>query len=86
MTAEEIRGAVLKALTTIAPEVEPATIRPAVSFRDQLDLDSIDFLNFIIAVHDRLGVDVPEADYAKLSTLDGAVAYLQSKLTRSEVP
>ena len=71
----------MKALTTIAPEVEPATIRPAVSFRDQLDLDSIDFLNFVIAVHDRLGVDVPEADYAKLSTLDGAVAYLQSKLT-----
>ena len=48
--------------------------------RDQVDLDSMDFLNFLVRLHEKLGVDVPEADYAKLVTLDDFVAYLGARL------
>ena len=86
MTPDDIRNAIVEALTRIAPEIDPASIQPGVSFRDQLDLDSMDFLNFVLALHDRLGVEIPEADYPRLYTLDGAVAYLASKtgVTRGE--
>jgi acyl carrier protein len=83
MTAEDIRKTVIDALTRIAPEIDPASIEPGASFRDQLDLDSMDFLNFVLAVHDRLSVEIPEADYPHLSTLDGAVAYLVARLERT---
>ena len=79
MTPEEIKDVVLRALTGVAPEIDPASIQPGISFRDQLDVDSMDFLNFVIALHTRLGIDIPEAYYPKLSTLDSAVAYLASK-------
>ena len=79
MTPAEIRDVVVNALTGVAPEIDPASIRPGVSFRDQLDVDSMDFLNFVIALHTHLGIDIPEADYPKLSTLDSAGAYLASK-------
>jgi acyl carrier protein len=80
MTADDIRKTIVDALTRIAPEIDPASIEPGTSFRDQLDLDSMDFLNFVLAVHDRLGVDIPEVDYPRLSTLDGAVTYLASRI------
>ncbi len=80
MTPDDIRREVLEALSAIAPEIDPASIEPEVNFRDQLDLDSMDFLNFVLALHERLGVDIPEADYPRLLTLDGAVAYLAAKL------
>ena len=79
MTPDDIKRVVIDALTRIAPEIDPASIQPGVSFRDQLDLDSMDFLNFVLALHDRLGVDIPEADYPRLYTLDGAVSYLAAK-------
>jgi len=80
MTPEEIKKTILDALTRIAPEIDAASIETNTSFRDQLDLDSMDFLNFVLALHDRLGIDIPEADYPRLSTLDGAIAYLAAKL------
>jgi acyl carrier protein len=83
MTLEEIKDAIIHALTRIAPEIDPASIESGASFRDQLDLDSMDFLNFVLALHDRLGIDIPEADYPRLSTLDGAVAYLEAKIDRA---
>ena len=76
MTRDEIRATVLRALGEIAPEADLATLEPDVPFRDQLDLDSMDFLNFVIALHAALDVDIPEADYPKLATLDGCVDYL----------
>ncbi len=78
MTPDEIRAGVLEELAVIAPEADPAGIRPTVSFRDQLDLDSMDLLNFMIALHRRFGVEIPEADYPKLATLGGCVEYLSS--------
>jgi acyl carrier protein len=76
MNADEIRTALLALLHTIAPEADLESLDPAVNLREQLDLDSMDFLNFIVRVHDRLHVDIPEADYGQLATLDGMVAYL----------
>ena len=78
MTHDQIREAVLKQLGRIAPEADPAAVDPAVPLREQLDIDSMDFLNFVIALHKELGVDIPEKDYPKLATLDGCVAYLAS--------
>jgi acyl carrier protein len=86
MTPDDIKRVVLDVLTRIAPEVDPASIQSGISFRDQLDLDSMDFLNFVLALHDRLGVDIPEADYPRLYTLGGAVAYLASKSVRAAAP
>jgi acyl carrier protein len=79
MTREDITRVVIESLKRIAPEIDAASIDPAVSFRDQLDLDSMDFLNFVLALHGRLGVEIPEADYPRLYTLDDAVAYLAPK-------
>jgi len=57
-----------------------ATVDPAADLREALDIDSMDFLNFITAIHHRLGLDIPEVDYPKLVTLDGAIAYVAAKL------
>lgn len=78
MKTDELQKNVLRILGTIAPEADLSSIRPGVPFRDQLDLDSMDFLNFVIAMHKEFHVDIPEADYAKVATLDGCTAYLES--------
>jgi acyl carrier protein len=80
MTADEIRTTILRVLGEIAPEADPARIDPDASLRDQLDLDSMDVLNVMIALHEALHVDIPETDYTKLATLNGAVAYLARRL------
>ena len=80
MTSEEIRSTVLRLLGDIAPEADLAHLKPEVSVRDQLDIDSMDFLNFVIALHDTLHIDIPETDYPKVATLDDCVAYLESHL------
>lgn len=80
MTDEELRKLVLDALASVAPELDAATLLPDKSFRDQLDIDSMDFLNYVIALHEALGVDIPEADQPHLLSIDGAVAYLAGKL------
>jgi acyl carrier protein len=79
MTRDEIRAAVLDALSAIAPEGDYARLKPDRPLRDQLDIDSYDFLNVVIRLHERLGVDIPEADYPKLVTLDATVDYLSAR-------
>jgi acyl carrier protein len=76
MTDNDLKTVLLESLASVAPEVDPVSVDPARDLREQLDLDSMDFLNFMIAVHERLGVDIPEADYPQLSSLDAAVRYL----------
>jgi acyl carrier protein len=83
VTNEQIKEAVVRILTRIAPEARGQPVAPTVPLRDQLDLDSMDALNFIIALHEELGVDIPETDYAKLVTLDGVVTYLARRLAGS---
>ncbi|MEX1129281.1 MAG: phosphopantetheine-binding protein [Vicinamibacterales bacterium] len=80
MTRDEIRNAVVQALTSVAPEIDPQTLHADRAFRQEFDLDSMDVLNFVIALHGRLGVDVPESDYVKLATLNGAIDYLSGRL------
>lgn len=74
------REAVFAVLARIAPELAPAAIAPDKPLRDQVDLDSMDWLNVLVALHERLGVNIPEADYGRLVTLDDIVGYLQEKL------
>ena len=80
MTEEEIRRGVLDTLAGIAPETAGESIRPDVNLRDQLDLDSMDFLNFAIGLHERFGIEIPEADYPHFSTLVRSIAYIKRKL------
>lgn len=71
-----IRNAVVDAILEIAPEADFDHVDPARPLREQLELDSFDFLNLLIALHERVGVEVPEADYRRVDSLDGLVAYL----------
>jgi acyl carrier protein len=80
MDRAELARRVLSLVTEIAPDVDAATVIPGINFRDQFDFDSMDTLNFAIALHRELGVDVPEADYAQLASLDKCVAYLLPRI------
>ena len=77
MTRDEIRTAVLELLAEIAPELDPAALIGDVPLRDQVDLDSMDWLNYLISIHQRLEIEIPEADYGRLSTLDELVTYAE---------
>lgn len=76
MTETEIRRIYLDELTRIAPDLDPDTIGADDHLQDDLDLDSMDILNLVTALHQRLGVDIPEADYPRIATLRRAVDYL----------
>ena len=76
MTPDEIRSVLLEEIGNIAPEVNLSMVRSDADLREELDIDSISFLNLIIALGHRLGINVPEKDYAQLRTLNSAVAYL----------
>ena len=80
MTTEEIRNAVLGALCDVAPEIDPGTVGDDVILRDVFDLDSMDFLNFLVGVDQRVGVEVPEADYELLETVAQIVGYVEAKM------
>ena len=79
MTREEIREVVLSILAGIAPEIDVEEIRPAADLRDELDIDSMDFLRFLVRIEERLGVSVPEKDYPRVRTLESCVAYLAER-------
>jgi len=78
MTHPTLRDVVLTALGDIAPEADLDGMDPNGSFQDQLDLDSMDFLDFAIRLHEETGVEIPEIDYPQASTLNDCVAYLES--------
>ncbi|HEY4684984.1 MAG TPA: acyl carrier protein [Dehalococcoidia bacterium] len=82
MSEDAVREKVLAILAELAPEVDVHALRPDVRLRDQMDIDSMDFLNFLIGVDEQLGVDIPEADYPRLATLDAIYRYLQEKLAQ----
>jgi acyl carrier protein len=79
MDDQTIRDAVSRILGSIAPEVSIGDIVAAKPLRDQIDLDSMDWLNFLVGLHEQLHVDIPESDYRKLVTLDDLVAYLRTR-------
>ncbi len=83
MTKDEIRAQVLAALVAVVPELEPDELRPDRPLRDELDIDSMDFLNFTIGLHKSFGIEIPEQDYRKLETLDACVEYVAGALARA---
>lgn len=78
MTRDEIKSAVFSALRRVAPEVDPTSLQTNLRIRDQIDLDSMDFLNFMLELHASLGVDIPETAYRDVATVDGCISYLAS--------
>lgn len=76
MTENDIRKAVAEVLAGIAPEVDLSATGDDEDLREALDLDSMDFFNFVVGLHERTGVAIPEADAPKLHTLRGIVAYM----------
>ncbi len=79
MSDDEIKALILSELGNIAPEAG-SEIDPDTELREQIDLDSMDILNLMIAIHEATGVDIPEGDYPKLGTLNAAVAYLRERI------
>lgn len=80
MNQQELRSTVIATLKSIAPEVDESDLVPDQLLRDQVDLDSMDWLNFLIGLHEKLKVDIPEADYARLRTLNDLLEYLDAKV------
>jgi len=80
MDRGELRATVVATLQRVAPEVEGDDLRDTRPLRDQVDLDSLDWLSFLIGLHDAVGVDIPEADYASLVTLADVLDYLQERV------
>jgi acyl carrier protein len=84
MSDDELRGPVLEVLEKIAPEADIASLDPERSFRDQFGIDSIDYLNFMMGLEERLGVRIAEIDYPKLSSLRGCLDYLETRTRSAE--
>lgn len=80
MTADELKTLILKTLTDVAPGIELGELEPDVSFHEQFDIDSMDYLNFVTALQQGLDVEIAGADYPKLGTLNGCLTYLLPKL------
>jgi acyl carrier protein len=76
MTEEALRTTILDTLSDIALEADLGALPPDKDLREELDIDSMDFVNFAIALHEKLGVDIPESYYPQLIALDGASGYL----------
>jgi acyl carrier protein len=80
VTRAEVRDAILRILGGIAPEADLTRLDPRVPLREQLDIDSMDVLNFVSAIDQELQVSIPEVDYPKTATLDGCVDYVAERL------
>lgn len=78
MTDDKLTALVKRALCAVAPDIEGQEIDPDATFRDQFEIDSVDFLNFIIGLQKATGLEILETDYPKLSTLSSCVAYLEA--------
>lgn len=79
MTEQDLTSLVRTTLYSVAPDIEDEPVEPDISFREQFEIDSMDFLNFVIGLNKATGIDIPEKDYPQLETLDGAVAYLKAR-------
>jgi acyl carrier protein len=85
MTNEEIAIAIKDIIATIAPDEDLSTLEMDVRLREQIELDSMDFLDIVMELRKRYGVQVPEDDYMELATLQGCVDYLGPKLADKEL-
>jgi acyl carrier protein len=80
MTRDDVTAVLIDELSRIAPEIDATRIDPDADLREELDIDSMDFLNLVTALHERLNLDIPEVDYSRLATRACAVDYLMQKL------
>lgn len=80
MTKDECKKAVIAIIADIAPDEDLSNLKPELRLRDQLQLDSMDFLDIVMELRKRHGIEVPEADYPKLASLDSCADYLTPKL------
>jgi acyl carrier protein len=78
---DELKALILREVGKIAPEADLDRIDASSSLREQIDLDSMDLLNLMIAIHEATGVEIPEAEYPRMATLSSAVDYLQTRMT-----
>ena len=77
MTADDIREAVLAILSDIAPDEDLSDLRPDVAFREQLEMDSMDFLDIVMELRKRYRIQIPEEDYPRLASMNSTVEYLE---------
>lgn len=75
-TAQDARSLVLDVLQEVAPDVQTDALGPGTHLQEDLDLDSMDFLNFVAGLSERTGLEIPERDYARLSTIGACTEYL----------
>jgi acyl carrier protein len=80
MQAQDIHNRLVALLTTIAPDIDPATLDPVQDVRDQVDFDSMDQLHFAVAISEEFRIDIPEQDYPRLGALRRACEYVQGRL------
>jgi acyl carrier protein len=80
MTADEIRSEILDILSDIVPDEDLSALKDDVPFREQIELDSMDFLDIVMELRKRYRVQVPEDDYVELATMAGTVGYLEPLL------
>ncbi len=85
MTKEECKQIVLDIISEIAPDEDLGSVKPDVRLRDQLDLDSMDFLDIVMELRKKFGINVPEADYMKLASLDSCAEYLTPKFNEAGI-
>jgi acyl carrier protein len=79
MKGEQIREVIVERLRQIAPEADLDRLKPEQRFRDQFEFDSVDFLNFALALQDHMKISIPEEDFPSLATLNGCITYLLSR-------
>ncbi|MFO7712080.1 MAG: acyl carrier protein [Dehalococcoidia bacterium] len=80
MTKEQIRATVLEIISQIIPDEDLSTLKGDIPIREQVELDSMDFLDIVMELRKRYGIEVPESEYTELATLDGSVAYLEPRM------
>ncbi|HSP83083.1 MAG TPA: phosphopantetheine-binding protein [Gillisia sp.] len=79
MTRQEIQSAIFELLKKTAPDTDPRSLKPDENIRETLNIDSFDALRFLVALHEKLGIDIPEEDYGKTTTLGSLTDYLEKK-------
>ena len=79
MNEEEIKEIVFQLLKKIAPDTEPSELQPDENIRETLNIDSFDSLQFIVALNEKTGIEIPEEDYGKIATLQALTAYIKNK-------
>lgn len=79
MTREQIQSTIFEQLKKTAPETDPSTLKPDENIREALNIDSFDALQFLVALNEKLGIDIPEEDYGKTATLRSLTDYLEQR-------